>query len=1427
MPINLDKLNSFDAPAKSGIDLDVLNSFDKPTKKKTYKPGDTVANMRIVAAQSKTPIHYGSHDGPGVLDITEREAVAKYGSMEKAAEALSNQGYVAMVRYKGQRGITNNHIHFADPAIADPKEVARLKKQGARQKQIGQLKGKEWQQGYKDGKIPLLALPGAGAYAIGEAVSKVPGIIGKEIDALHQNAQQQQASAPKKPGLVNAIKSAGRTALRDAEGLARPAMEGLALLNQIKVGQDISSPEEYLQQRDKDIQSIRDIGKFGKEMGAGLAKGAVAFPIYAAKHPGEALSQYPVISALTILGGYHGVKRVTKARAAKLTTPQLAEASKALNEHVKANPDTATPAILRANKLLGEELATRKALPTPKPAALGEPIPLRGTVDESYVAPRVQPTTAEAPTVAENAQVAPVSASEVGVIIRDGVKYRNAKPAKAGSSAPGAWEFEYNGQWREVKNLQISFDLDKMQTAVPTPKPVESPTAALPTTEPLAVPEAAPAAPGKVAGDSGGSAVPVESSVYNPAADIAIFKRKLEGAKQVVKSKRGSLDVNPEFDVEFYDAAKRLARHYAETVGGSAGGWVRQLKAEFGDIGVELADSLPRIYAEAQNEVKRQRPAGAIAPKAVTESPAATPSTRVPDMSNPAPKIDTMPDNTFGAKNAATEAARAEIGLNAKVTKRSIGNAQDMLNVGKEAVDSGRVSPDRLVLDLQRDSRPLSDVETSALTYQGRKLQNMRSTLADAIIEADAAGDTAREAKMRTEADYIQRQFDDLTDALQKAGTEWSAAGRARQFLMDNEYSLAHVLKQAQIAKGAEKLTPEEVGKYQELVTKYETATKQLADYEAQKAELQQQLADARKSRPVKVERNPRKPGFGENNTRVTKVQFMEDVAWLREKSAGLSESLSSKRGSVNINPQIDAEFISRAGRVMEYYVEAAGRHSYAELRSFMKQIIPGITDKAIEAIYRNTNDGKRMETAKEMARVRDAEYERYIKEQQQLPVSERTMPAQGPPKLQPDPELYKLRRDAAELRQALDKVVHPISKKQAAKNIALDVLNTGRTLQTTLDVSAPGRQGIMLAAGHPKAFGRAFVNQMKVLFSENNFQALDDMIRGDEHYDLGQQAKLYLAPTEGSARISLREEAFMARLVQKTPVLGSVIRASERAYVGFLNNLRQGVFSEYAKAFGDSITLQDYQEIAKFINAATGRGNLGALEASAPILSQIGYSPRFFMSRIQAPLSLISDSKVARKVAAKNLVAYTGASIAMMAIAKASGAKVETDPRSSDFGKIRVGKTRFDIGAGNLPIIRYTAQLITGERKDTRTGKIKEANRADTLGRFVRSKASPQVGLAWSALKGKDFAGEDVDMSEESLKRQAFNQFLPMSIQDIYDAVKYSGWGVGAAAAPLALSGIGVQSYDNKPKGKRVSPANLGRSLQRKLTPKMPKINM
>src|SRR4029077_13331357 len=106
------------------------------------------------------------------------------------------------------------------------------------------------------------------------------------------------------------------------------------------------------------------------------------------------------------------------------------------------------------------------------------------------------------------------------------------------------------------------------------------------------------------------------------------------------------------------------------------------------------------------------------------------------------------------------------------------------------------------------------------------------------------------------------------------------------------------------------------------------------------------------------------------------------------------------------------------------------------------------------------------------------------------------------------------------------------------------------------------------------------------------------------------------------------------------------------------------------------------------------------------------------------------------------------------LAIAAKYGANVELDPRSSDFGKIRVGKTRYDIWGGNQQLVRTIAQLaptrhngVWGQyTKSTSTGKLRHLGKGehfDPLGRLFEGKLSPPMSLGLDIKRGEMFAGQ------------------------------------------------------------------------------------
>lgn len=376
-----------------------------------------------------------------------------------------------------------------------------------------------------------------------------------------------------------------------------------------------------------------------------------------------------------------------------------------------------------------------------------------------------------------------------------------------------------------------------------------------------------------------------------------------------------------------------------------------------------------------------------------------------------------------------------------------------------------------------------------------------------------------------------------------------------------------------------------------------------------------------------------------------------------------------------------------------------------------------------------------------------------------------------------------------------------PFSKK--LWNAIDSTINIPRAVMASFDLSAPFRQGLFLV-GKPVAFSKAFGKMFKYAFSEKAFRGLMDDIVSRPTYSLMKQGQLPL--TDLGTKLTAREEMIMSNLPEKVPLLGKIIRGSNRAYAGFLNKLRADTFDDLvnqAKRLKIPLTDRLIDSIGDFVGSATGRGRLhGSLEKAATSLNALLFSPRLMVSRLNLlnPYYYARLHPMVRREAIKDAVALGSLGLGIMGLSKLGGATVEDNPTNADFGKIKKGNTRYDLWGGFQQYIRLFAQLALGEMTNSTTGVkrrlgegYKAPTRIDILGNFFRGKLAPVPALVTNLLSGKTALGKDLD--KEQLKKQVGLMFVPMVIQDTYDLYQERGDN-GIAMAIPALFGIGVQTY-------------------------------
>jgi len=443
------------------------------------------------------------------------------------------------------------------------------------------------------------------------------------------------------------------------------------------------------------------------------------------------------------------------------------------------------------------------------------------------------------------------------------------------------------------------------------------------------------------------------------------------------------------------------------------------------------------------------------------------------------------------------------------------------------------------------------------------------------------------------------------------------------------------------------------------------------------------------------------------------------------------------------------------------------------------------------------------------------------------------------------DPEAlelyYQLDKEKRKYNEAL--VETRLKNRSVARKIfggVGETLNFARAVMTSLDLSAPLRQGGVIALARPIRAAKAFPQMLRAAVSEKQAYAAIEEIRRRPTYKDMKAARLEI--TEPTSSLNSVEEQFQSRLVEKFPtVLGSLIRGSQRAYTTFLNRLRADSFDAMSMSLSRDgmATKQEKEQIAKFINVATGRGDLSQKGAAAARgMNTVFFAPRYALSRFQAVLGtpMWGGNAKTRKLIAQEYARYlagVGTIYGLVAARNEMAEEddqwtIEFDPRSSDFGKIKIGDTRLDMLSGLSQATVFLTRAVTGETKSIR-GEVKVIREGDrplnlfredddplktkergfkdatmwgVTGRFLGTKLSPAFGVGLSRISGQSLFQENED--DYFGNRQALEQlFMPLTVRDIYDAMLEQGYTAGTAMGMLAILGVGVQTY--KPKEPKV----------------------
>jgi len=386
-----------------------------------------------------------------------------------------------------------------------------------------------------------------------------------------------------------------------------------------------------------------------------------------------------------------------------------------------------------------------------------------------------------------------------------------------------------------------------------------------------------------------------------------------------------------------------------------------------------------------------------------------------------------------------------------------------------------------------------------------------------------------------------------------------------------------------------------------------------------------------------------------------------------------------------------------------------------------------------------------------------------------------------------------------------------PLTRGQRIMGQFKELFNFPRAMLASTDFSMGGRQGWMIPffqvakrdgwkISFPltgaKAWIKAVGHGYRAFFSEDYADFIDLQIKTHPQYDLLKKSGVFLSER---GQLSESEEYFASKVAQSFPG----VKASERSYVTTANAMRSYCFYSIAEQWAGTGKSPDLPKLGKILNHLTGRGDLGYLKNLGPALNIAFFAPKLTISHIQKPLDLlpIQDGKFrwspSQKILAATLAeAFGTGMLVLWLLSKRKGIEVEFNPKSTDFGKVKIGKTRIDFWGGYSQIMRLVARMATGEIK-TSAGEHYDIPRMEVVARFLQTKLSPVAGALLDAYRGEDFKGSILEPDLETGAKQLYQRFTPLFLQDTADALYYQGLSVNSiATSGLALHGIGAMTY-------------------------------
>lgn len=373
------------------------------------------------------------------------------------------------------------------------------------------------------------------------------------------------------------------------------------------------------------------------------------------------------------------------------------------------------------------------------------------------------------------------------------------------------------------------------------------------------------------------------------------------------------------------------------------------------------------------------------------------------------------------------------------------------------------------------------------------------------------------------------------------------------------------------------------------------------------------------------------------------------------------------------------------------------------------------------------------------------------------------------------------------------------------------DFAGTLKAAKASLDNSFHLRQGLPTflkgITGHipsAKIWWDTFIKSWKTMWGTLRkrpaMRGLFAEMVSDPDYPLLKQARIAL---------NVIEEEIPVDIPSKIPVLGILFRMGENAFVGSSRYMRYQLAKQYLSVWrksGIELSKRELRSIGALANSQTGRGETAAKSQTPGLLNNLFWSPRNLRAYIDIlTLHLFNRdfTAFARRQAAINLLRYISGAAMILALAKwIDDDSVTWDSNNADFGKIRVGSSRFSVGGGMAVLIVLASRLVTREFTSSTTGKTESIDSRkfgalggkDLIFNFVSNKLSPAAQLALSLVDQKTWDGNQL-----TIPQMVDDALTPLIIQNVIETGTEDDAANVLAALMAEALGVNVQTYPTR----------------------------